>query len=211
MEIIMSINHMTITKVPCNSDRIYDAADMLTHFASDLEENSNAIFTTFGKVISGQDSGDLLSLSMFQSMDDVERSFERMDESDHFAKLQQIQKSDKSTTDIYSFLEINFVELARRQPFYITLSSGYLEGITEAEFVDSVNNVTSAFSDSGALTMRLAKCLIGARPDTYLFGVTFNSLSCLNENASALAQNSKYQELSRRFIGQNKTLIKFLG
>ena len=211
MEIIMSINHMTITKVPCNSDRIYDAADMLTHFASDLEENSNAIFTTFGKVISGQDSGDFLSLSMFQSMDDVERSFERMDESDHFAKLQQIQKSDKSTTDIYSFLEINFVELARRQPFYITLSSGYLEGITEAEFVESVNNVTSAFSDSGAITMRLAKCLIGARPDTYLFGVTFNSLSSLNENASALAQNSKYQELSRHFVNQNKTLLKFLG
>ena len=207
----MSINHMTITKVPCNSDRIYDAADLLTHFASDLEENSNAIFTAFGKVISGQDSGDLLALSMFQSMDDVEKSFERMDESDHFAKLQQIQKSDKSTTDIYSFLEINFVELARRQPFYITLSSGYLEGITEAEFVESVNNVTSAFSDSGAITMRLAKCLIGARPDTYLFGVTFNSLSCLNENASALAQNSKYQELSRHFTGQNKTLLKFLG
>ena len=211
MEIIMSINHMTITKVPCNSDRIYDAADLLTHFASDLEENSNAIFTAFGKVISGQDSGDLLALSMFQSMDDVEKSFERMDESDHFAKLQQIQKSDKSTTDIYSFLEINFVELARRQPFYITLSSGYLEGITEAEFVESVNNVTSAFSDSGAITMRLAKCLIGARPDTYLFGVTFNSLSSLNENASALAQNSKYQELSRHFVNQNKTLLKFLG
>ena len=211
MEIIMSINHMTITKVPCNSDRIYDAADLLTHFASDLEENSNAIFTAFGKVISGQDSGDLLALSMFQSMDDVEKSFERMDESDHFAKLQQIQKSDKSTTDIYSFLEINFVELALKQPFYITIISGYLEGITEAEFVESVNNVTSAFSDSGALTMRLAKCLIGARPDTYLFGVTFNSLSCLNENASSLAQNSKYQELSRHFIGQNKTLLKFLG
>ena len=211
MEIIMSINHMTITKVPCNSDRIYDAADLLTHFASDLEENSNAIFTAFGKVISGQDSGDLLALSMFQSMDDVEKSFERMDESDHFAKLQQIQKSDKSTTDIYSFLEINFVELALKQPFYIALSSGYLEGITEAEFVESVNNVTSAFSNSGALTMRLAKCLIGARPDTYLFGITFNSLSCLNENASALAQNSKYQELSRHFIGQNKTLLKFLG
>ena len=211
MEIIMSINHMTITKVPCNSDRIYDAADLLTHFASDLEENSNAIFTAFGKVISGQDSGDLLALSMFQSMDDVEKSFERMDESDHFAKLQQIQKSDKSTTDIYSFLEINFVELALKQPFYITINSGYLEGITEAEFVESVNNVTSAFSDSGAITMRLAKCLIGARPDTYLFGVTFNSLSCLNENASALAQNSKYQELSRHFIDQNKTLLKFLG
>ena len=211
MEIIMSINHMTITKVPCNSDRIYDAADLLTHFASDLEENSNAIFTTFGKVISGQDSGDLLSLSMFQSMDDVEKSFERMDESDHFAKLQQIQKSDKSTTDIYSFLEINFVELALKQPFYITIISGYLEGITEAEFVESVNNVTSAFSDSGAITMRLAKCLIGARPDTYLFGVTFNSLSSLNENASALAQNSKYQELSRHFVNQNKTLLKFLG
>ena len=211
MEIIMSINHMTITKVPCNSDRIYDAADLLTHFASDLEENSNAIFTAFGKVISGQDSGDLLALSMFQSMDDVEKSFERMDESDHFAKLQQIQKSDKSTTDIYSFLEINFVELALKQPFYITIISGYLEGITEAEFVESVNNVTSAFSDSGAITMRLAKCLIGARPDTYLFGVTFNSLSCLNENASALAQNSKYQELSRHFVNQNKTLLKFLG
>ena len=134
-----------------------------------------------------------------------------MDESDHFAKLQQIQISDKSTTDIYSFLEINFVELALKQPFYITLSSGYLVGITEAEFVDSVNNVTSAFSDSGAITMRLAKCLIGARPDTYLFGVTFNSLSCLNENASALAQNPKYQELSRHFIDQNKTLLKFLG
>ena len=148
---------------------------------------------------------------MFQSMDDVEKSFERMDESDHFAKLQQIQKSDKSTTDIYSFLEINFVELAFKQPFYISLSSGYLEGLTEAEFVDSVNNVTSAFSDSGAITMRLAKCLIGARPETYLFGVTFNSLSCLNENASAIAQNSKYQELSRHFIGQNKTLLKFLG
>jgi len=207
----MSINHMTITKVPCSSDRIYDAANLLNHFASDLEKNTNAIFTTFGKVISGQDSGDLLFLSMFQSMDDVEKSFERMDESDHFAKLQQIQKSDKSTTDIYSFLEINFVELALKQPFYITIISGYLEGITEAEFVESVNNVTSAFSDSGAITMRLAKCLIGARPDTYLFGVTFNSLSCLNENASALAQNSKYQELSRRFIGQNKTLIKFLG
>jgi hypothetical protein len=211
MEIIMSINHMTITKVPCNSDRIYDAADLLTHFASDLEENSNAIFTAFGKVISGQDSGDLLALSMFQSMDDVEKSFERMDESDHFAKLQQIQESDKSTTDIYSFLEINFVELALKQPFYITIISGYLEGITEAEFVDSVNNVTSAFSDSGAITMRLAKCLIGARPDTYLFGVTFNSLSSLNENASALAQNSKYQELSRHFVNQNKTLLKFLG
>jgi hypothetical protein len=211
MEIIMSINHMTITKVPCNSDRIYDAADLLTHFASDLEENSNAIFTAFGKVISGQDSGDLLALSMFQSMDDVEKSFERMDESDHFAKLQQIQKSDKSTTDIYSFLEINFVELALKQPFYITIISGYLEGITEAEFVESVNNVTSAFSDSGAITMRLAKCLIGARPDTYLFGVTFNSLSSLNENASALAQNSKYQELSRHFVNQNKTLLKFLG
>ncbi|MDC0499879.1 hypothetical protein OAN58_03290 [Paracoccaceae bacterium] len=207
----MSINHMTITKVPCNSDRIYDAADLLTHFASDLEENSNAIFTAFGKVISGQDSGDLLALSMFQSMDDVEKSFERMDESDHFAKLQQIQKSDKSTTDIYSFLEINFVELALKQPFYITIISGYLEGITEAEFVESVNNVTSAFSDSGAITMRLAKCLIGARPDTYLFGVTFNSLSSLNENASALAQNSKYQELSRHFVNQNKTLLKFLG
>ena len=211
MEIIMSINHMTITKVTCNSDRIYDAADLLTHFASDLEENSNAIFTAFGKVISGQDSGDLLALSMFQSMDDVEKSFERMDESDHFAKLQQIQKSDKSTTDIYSFLEINFVELALKQPFYITIISGYLEGITEAEFVESVNNVTSAFSDSGAITMRLAKCLIGARPDTYLFGVTFNSLSSLNENASALAQNSKYQELSRHFVNQNKTLLKFLG
>ena len=207
----MFINHMTITKVPCNSDRIYDAADLLTHFASDLEENSNAIFTAFGKVISGQDSGDLLALSMFQSMDDVEKSFERMDESDHFAKLQQIQKSDKSTTDIYSFLEINFVELALKQPFYITIISGYLEGITEAEFVESVNNVTSAFSDSGAITMRLAKCLIGARPDTYLFGVTFNSLSSLNENASALAQNSKYQELSRHFVNQNKTLLKFLG
>ena len=199
MEIIMSINHMTITKVPCNSDRIYDAADLLTYFASDLEKNSNAIFTTFGKVISGQDSGDLLLLSMFQSMDDVEQSFERMDESDHFAKLQQIQKSDKSTTDIYSFLEINFVELALKQPFNITIISGYLEGITEAEFVESVNNVTSAFSDSGAITMRLAKCLIGARPDTYLFGVTFN------------AQNSKYQELSRHFVNQNKTLLKFLG
>ena len=88
MEIIMSINHMTITKVPCNSDRIYDAADLLTHFASDLEKNSNAIFTAFGKVISGQDSGDLLALSMFQSMDDVEQSFERMDQSDHFAMMQ---------------------------------------------------------------------------------------------------------------------------
>ena len=77
--------------------------------------------------------------------------------------------------------------------------------------MDSVNNVTSAFSNSGALTMRLAKCLIGTRPDTYLFGVTFNSLSCLNENASALAQNSKYQELIRHFVGQNKTLLKFLG
>ena len=207
----MSINHMTITKVPCRPEQIYNAADLLTSFAFDLEKNSNAIFTAFGKVISGQDSGDLLSLSMFQSMDDVEKSFERMDESDHFAKLQQIQKSDKSTTDIYSFLEINFVELARRQPFYITLSSGYLEGITEAEFVESVNNVTSAFSDSGAITMKLAKCLIGARPDTYLFGITFNSLSCLNENASAIAQNSKYQELSRHFIDQNKTLLKFLG
>ena len=211
MEIIMSINHMTITKVPCSSDRIYDAANLLNHFASDLEKNTNAIFTTFGKVISGQDSGDLLFLSMFQSMDDVEKYFQRMDESDHFAKLQQIQKSDKPTTDIYSFLEINFVELALKQPFYITIISGYLEGITEAEFVESVNNVTSAFSDSGAITMRLAKCLIGARPDTYLFGVTFNSLSCLNENASALAQNSKYQELIRHFIGQNKTLLKFLG
>ena len=207
----MSINHMTITKVPCRPEQIYNAADLLTSFAFDLEKNSNAIFTAFGKVISGQDSGDLLSLSMFQSMDDVEKSFERMDESDHFAKLQQIQISDKSTTDIYSFLEINFVELALKQPFYITLSSGYLVGITEAEFVDSVNNVTSAFSDSGALTMRLAKCLIGARSDTYLFGVTFNSLSCLNENASALAQNSEYQELSRHFVGQNKTLLKFLG
>ena len=72
-------------------------------------------------------------------------------------------------------------ELALKQPFYIALSSGYLEGIAEAKFVNSVNNVTSAFSDSGALTVRLAKCLIGARPDTYLFGVTFNSLSCLNE------------------------------
>ena len=30
MEIIMSINHMTITKVPCSSDRIYDAADLHT-------------------------------------------------------------------------------------------------------------------------------------------------------------------------------------
>ena len=207
----MSINHMTITKVPCSSDRIYDAADLLNHFASDLEKNTNAIFTTFGKVISGQDSGDLLFLSMFKSMDDVEKSFQRMDESDHFAKIQKLQDSDRAITDIYSFLEINFVELALKQPFYIALSSGYLEGITEAEFVDSVNNVTSAFSDSGAITMRLAKCLIGARPDTYLFGVTFNSLSCLNENASALAQNSKYQELSRHFIGQNKTLLKFLG
>ena len=207
----MSINHMTITKVPCSSDRIYDAADLLNHFASDLEKNTNAIFTTFGKVISGHDSGDLLFLSMFQSMDDVEKSFQRMDESDHFAKIQKLQDSDRAITDIYSFLEINFVELALKQPFYISLSSGYLEGLTEAEFVGSVNNVTSAFSDSGALTMRLAKCLIGARPDTYLFGVTFNSLSCLNENASALAQNSEYQELSRHFIGQNKTLVKFLG
>ncbi|MDA8647917.1 hypothetical protein N9L40_03200 [Rhodobacteraceae bacterium] len=207
----MSINHMTITKVPCSSDRIYDAADLLNHFASDLEKNTNAIFTTFGKVISGQDSGDLLFLSMFKSMDDVEKSFERMDDSDHFAKIQKIQDSDRVITDIYSFLEINFVELALKQPFYISLSSGYLEGLTEAEFVDSVNNVTSAFSDSGALTMRLAKCLIGARPDTYLFGVTFNSLSCLNENAFALAQNSEYHELSRHFISQNKTLLKFLG
>ena len=207
----MSINHMTITKVPCSSDRIYDAADLLNHFASDLEKNTNAIFTTFGKVISGQDSGDLLFLSMFKSMDDVEKSFERMDDSDHFAKIQKIQDSDRVVTDIYSFLEINFVELALKQPFYISLSSGYLEGLTEAEFVDSVNNVSSAFSDSGALTMRLAKCLIGARPDTYLFGVTFNSLSCLNENASALAQNSEYQELSRHFVGQNKILLKFLG
>ena len=207
----MSINHMTITKVPCSSDRIYDAADLLNHFASDLEKNTNAIFTTFGKVISGHDSGDLLFLSMFQSMDDVEKSFQRMDESDHFAKIQKLQDSDRTITDIYSFLEINFVELALKQPFYISLSSGYLEGLTEAEFVDSVNNVTSAFSDTGALTMRLAKCLIGARPDTYLFGVTFNSLSCLNENASALAQNSEYQELSRHFKGQNKTLLKFLG
>ena len=207
----MSINHMTITKVSCSSDRIYDAADLLNHFASDLEKNTNAIFTTFGKVISGQDSGDLLFLSMFKSMDDVEKSFERMDDSDHFAKIQKIHDSDRVVTDIYSFLEINFVELALKQPFYISLSSGYLEGLTEAEFVDSVNNVSSAFSDSGALTMRLAKCLIGARPDTYLFGVTFNSLSCLNENASALAQNSEYQELSRHFIGQNKTLLKFLG
>ena len=207
----MSINHMTITKVPCSSDRIYDAADLLNHFASDLEKNTNAIFTTFGKVISGQDSGDLLFLSMFKSMDDVEKSFERMDDSDLFAKIQKIRDSDRVVTDIYSFLEINFVELALKQPFYISLSSGYLEGLTEAEFVGSVNNVTSAFSDSGALTMRLAKCLIGARPDTYLFGVTFNSLSCLNENASALAQNSEYQELSRHFIGQNKTLVKFLG
>ena len=207
----MSINHMTITKVPCSSDRIYDAVDLLNHFASDLEKNTNAIFTTFGKVISGQDSGDLLFLSMFKSMDDVEKSFERMDDSDLFAKIQKIRDSDRVVTDIYSFLEINFVELALKQPFYISLSSGYLEGLTEAEFVGSVNNVTSAFSDSGALTMRLAKCLIGARPDTYLFGVTFNSLSCLNENASALAQNSEYQELSRHFIGQNKTLVKFLG
>ena len=207
----MSINHMTITKVPCSSDRIYDAADLLNHFASDLEKNTNAIFTTFGKVISGQDSGDLLFLSMFKSMDDVEKSFERMDDSDHFAKIQKIQDSDRVVTDIYSFLEINFVELALKQPFYISLSSGYLEGLTEAEFVDSVNNVTSAFSDSGALTMRLAKCLVGPRPDTYLFGVTFNSLSCLNENASALAQNSEYQELSRHFVGQNKILLKFLG
>ena len=207
----MSINHMTITKVPCSSDRIYDAADLLNHFASDLEKNTNAIFTTFGKVISGHDSGDLLFLSMFQSMDDVEKSFQRMDESDHFAKIQKLQDSDRAITDIYSFLEINFVELALKQPFYITIISGYLEGITEAEFVESVNNVTSAFSDSGAITMRLAKCLIGARPDTYLFGVTFNSLSSLNENASALAQNSKYQELSRHFVNQNKTLLKFLG
>ena len=207
----MSINHMTITKVPCSSDRIYDAADLLNHFASDLEKNTNAIFTTFGKVISGQDSGDLLFLSMFKSMDDVEKSFERMDDSDHFAKIQKIHDSDRVVTDIYSFLEINFVELALKQPFYITIISGYLEGITEAEFVESVNNVTSAFSDSGAITMRLAKCLIGARPDTYLFGVTFNSLSSLNENASALAQNSKYQELSRHFVNQNKTLLKFLG
>ena len=84
----MSINHMTITKVPCSSDRIYDAADLLNHFASDLEKNTNAIFTTFGKVISRQDSGDLLFLSMFQSMDYVEKSFQRMDESDHFAKIQ---------------------------------------------------------------------------------------------------------------------------
>ena len=107
-----------------------------------------------------------------------------------------MQDSDKTITDIYRFLEINFVELALKQPFYIALSSGYLGEITEAEFVNSVNNVTSAFSDNGALTMRLAKCLIGARPDTYLFGVTFNSLSCLNENAFALAQNSKYHKLS---------------
>ena len=69
MEIIMSINHMTITKVPCRPEQIYNAADLLTSFAFDLEKNSNAIFTAFGKVISGQDSGDLLSLSMFQSMD----------------------------------------------------------------------------------------------------------------------------------------------
>ncbi len=51
----MSINHMTITKVPCSSDRIYDAADLLNHFASDLEKNTNAIFYHFCKVISGQD------------------------------------------------------------------------------------------------------------------------------------------------------------
>ncbi|MDC0521101.1 hypothetical protein OAN71_01525, partial [bacterium] len=137
----MSINHMTITKLPCRPEQIYNVADLLTYFASDLEKNSNAIFTTFGKVISGQDSGDLLLLSMFQSMDDVEQSFERMDQSHHFAKIQKIQDSDKAITDIYSFLEINFVELALKQPFYIALSSGYLEGITEAEFVDSVNNV----------------------------------------------------------------------
>ena len=100
---------MTITKVPCSSDRIYDAVDLLNHFASDLEKNTNAIFTTFGKVISGQDSGDLLFLSMFKSMDDVEKSFERMDDSDLFAKIQKIQDSDRVVTDIYSFLEINFV------------------------------------------------------------------------------------------------------
>ena len=85
----MSINHMSITKLPCRPEQIYNVSDLLIYFASDLEKNSNSIFTTFGKVISGQDSGDLLLLSMFQSMDDVEQSFERMDESDHFPKIQK--------------------------------------------------------------------------------------------------------------------------
>ena len=85
----MSINHMSITKLPCRPEQIYNVADLLIYFASDLEKNNNSIFTTFGKVISGQDSGDLLLLSMFQSMDDVEQSFERMDEADHFPKIQK--------------------------------------------------------------------------------------------------------------------------
>ena len=42
-------------------------------------------------------------------MDDVEKYFQRMDESDHFAKMQKLQDSDRTITDIYSFLEINFV------------------------------------------------------------------------------------------------------
>ena len=207
----MPINHMTITKITCSPNAIYDAADLLRYFATDLEENSKAIFTTFGKVISGKDSGDLLFLSMFDGMADVENSFSRMEESEHWSKIYKLKGTNTPSTDIFSFLETDFVELALKQPFYINLTYGYLDGVTEEEFLGSVNRVTGAFSESGALTMRLAKCLIGRYLESFLFGITYHSLEDFHSSACAMAQDEHFEQFSKHFNRKGSSLLKFLG
>ena len=83
--------------------------------------------------------------------------------------------------------------------------------LSESEVVDLMNDTTSVFQENGAQTLRFGQTITGNDIGTYMLGVTYPSMSSIENTYTALGSNANFAKLSAGIDIDMRSITKIAG
>jgi hypothetical protein len=96
-------------------------------------------------------------------------------------------------------------------PNYLVLTRARRQTLSEGEVVDLMNDTTSVFKENGAQTLRFGQTITGNDIGTYMLGVTYPSMSSIENTYTALGSNANFAKLSAGIDIDMRSITKIAG
>ena len=203
-------NYVVITAANSQSTNTAGLFASMGDFAKECVENG-AMRVTYGSVMSGRHPNALLFIQFFEDLS----GFEKVMQAIPYSKPYQSIISDHSTTpfvrNVLRNVNIPFEPTLSPMPNFLVLTRARRQTLSEGEVVDLMNDTTSVFKENGAQTLRFGQTITGNDIGTYMLGVTYPSMSSIENTYTALGSNANFAKLSAGIDIDMRSITKIAG
>jgi hypothetical protein len=197
-------NYCVITIAKCNAAFMDKALDLTEGFKNEIERKANPISIRYGVMSTGQHAGTIAFFQNYFSLSDFEKSFAVYQAASDYQALFNSGNASVILRDIVKYVDIPFEQKTSAEAKYLVLTEVSGKESMESE----ISAVAPIFLKGGALTYRLANVITGNNVGNQLLGVSYSSMTDIENVYDLLADDKTYKGLLNKVDVNMRNIIR---